>query len=286
MPLKVSEECRDVFIRGDEGQIQECLLNLCNNAVHAMNERGDLTLSLVKEKLDEKDISAQYNAKPGKHLKVSVSDTGCGMDRTTREKAFDLFFTTKEVNKGTGMGLSTVQGIVQNHGGMIKLHSTPGKGSTFELYFPLSDIPEMKNASSDNSPDKANEGEESDSIIKGKRILFVDDDPNVAKIGAEMLQQLGCKATALTNSHEALMVYKANAERFDMLLTDQTMPEMSGLEFIEAIREINPHLPVALCTGFSSKIEGKSTAELGVDHFLYKPFEIDTLKHCLRECLE
>ena len=273
---RINNDSHDLTIDADSSQIQECLINLCNNAMYAMEEEGDLTIALDSVELREHDIPAQYESRPGHYAKLSVQDDGSGMSAETVDKIFDLFFTTKPVDEGTGVGLSTVQGIVTQHGGLVKVRSRLGEGTTFELYFPVTEQVQTIEAPPVN-----------ENLPKGaERILFIDDDEMLVKLGEVMLQEMGYQVTTMTNSTEALKLFSANSDQFDLVITDQTMPGLTGEHLIQEIKKISPDIPAIICTGYSSKIDGKTIQELDVSAFLMKPLDMPILLQVVRRVLD
>jgi PAS domain S-box-containing protein len=273
---QINADNQDLTIHADSSQLQECLINLCNNAMQAMEETGTLTISLQPEELQKQDIPMQYNAQPGKFAKISVADTGCGMAPETIEKIFDLFYTTKAVDQGTGVGLSTVQGIVKDHGGLIKVLSTPELGTTFELYFPILE-----------SIAQADNNLINDIFPRGtERILFVDDDEMLAELGGKLLTGIGYQVSIITDSTEALKLFTTNAEHFDLVITDQTMPKLTGKDLIVELKKIRPDIPTIICTGYSSKIDEEEAQELGIEAFMLKPLDLTQLAQTVRKVLD
>ncbi|MCD6580516.1 MAG: ABC transporter substrate-binding protein [Desulfuromusa sp.] len=271
----VSMSSRDVAIHGDSSQIQEILINLYNNAVYAMDEEGDLTISIDMVDLEQKDIPAQYQCLPGCYAKLSVQDSGCGMSTEIIGKIFDLFFTTKEVDEGTGVGLSTVQGIVDQHDGLIKVVSSLGEGTTFELFFPIIERRQKERIPVVQELPKGTE-----------KILFLDDDEMIANVWSEMLREYGYRVSIMTDSSEALKLFTANPDYFDLVITDQTIPGLSGKELIQKLLKIRPDLATVLCTGYSSKINESEAKELGIDAFCMKPLDLSELLQTVRQVLE
>lgn len=271
----VSPDCDSSFIHADASQIQEILVNLCNNAVQAMDEKGNLKISMEPVELSQSDISAQYDGEPGRYAKLSVQDYGCGIQVEILDKIFDPFFTTKEEHEGAGMGLATVQGIVAQHEGMIKVNSIPDQGTVFNLYFPLVDetVSEAKPTNTDMP-----EGTE--------KILFVDDDEMLAKIGERLLSEMGYMVTTMTESPEALKLFAANPDHFDLMITDQTMQDLTGQELIQKIKKIRPDLRTILCTGFSSQINEDQAKQQGIDAFCMKPLDFPELLQTVRRVLD
>ncbi|MCW8859453.1 MAG: ATP-binding protein [Deltaproteobacteria bacterium] len=265
-----------IIINVDNTQLQQVLLNLCNNAVHAMNSKGLLKISLGKLTLSAEQLPVSLNMVPGCYAKLSVSDSGVGMDNETLKKIFDPFFTTKEVGTGSGLGLSLVHGIVRAHGGFITVDSKPGQGSTFDLFFPVSQ--EKKDRSNEKQIATLRAGEE--------RVLFVDDEETLANIGSEMLEHLGYKVTSVTSSVKALQLFRAEPQAFDLVFTDQTMPEMSGMELAAELVKIRPDIPIILCSGYSAIVSEENLKEKGIRKFIKKPLSMELLAFAAREALD
>jgi PAS domain S-box-containing protein len=251
----------DSLVMADPTQIHQVLMNLCTNAGHAMGENGGVLEVKIADVQLEADFMAQHKElKPGPYLELSVSDTGYGIPAHLLDRIFDPFFTTKEKSEGTGMGLSVVHGIVGSYGGKIIVSSEPGKGSTFKIYLPK--------VERDEAPQPIAE----ESIAGGtERILFVDDEPALVKIGKQMLESLGYKVTGRTSSVEALELFKAKADSFDLVITDMTMPNMTGDELARELIHVKPEIPVILCTGYSARINQQQAAAMGIRAFVSKP---------------
>jgi len=265
------------LIDADPSQIQEVLINLCNNAVQAMDETGDLTISLEPVVLKQQDILEQYDCFPGPYSKLSVQDTGCGIPPDILDKIFDPFYSTKEEYEGAGMGLATVQGIVAQHGGMIKVDSVPHQGTTFEIYMPL-----LIDTSLEEEP-----FEERRAFQRGtEHILFVDDDERLATLGEQLLSALGYQISMMTDSAEALKMFTANADRVDLVITDQTMPNLTGKDLIAEVKKIRVDIPSILCTGYSSKVDEDEAAKLGISAFMMKPLDLLQLSETVRQVLD
>jgi PAS domain S-box-containing protein len=271
-----STEGKTIQINADASQLHEIIINLCNNAVQAMDEKGDLKILVEPVTLKQAEMTAQYDCSPGRYAKISVQDSGCGIPEAMLGKIFDPFFTTKEDYEGAGMGLATVQGIVAQHGGMIKVNSTLTQGTTFELYFPQ--IEESCETITTTQNEILPQGTE--------QILYVDDDEMLAKLTERMLSEAGYRVSMMTQSREALKLFVNNAERFDLVITDQTMPELTGKELIQEIKKIRPDIPTILCTGYSSKIDQDSAKELGIGAFMMKPVEFSQLLQTMRRLLD
>jgi len=257
-------------------QIHQILINLCKNAAHAMRETGGLLkISLKRVEIDQELSASHADLKPGHYLRLSVSDTGEGMDRERMERIFEPFFTTKERSEGTGMGLAVVHGIVKNHGGTITVYSEEGKGSTFNVFFPL-----VKS-------EPARESISSADIPKGKEwILLVDDDEPVLQSEKNMLEMLGYKVSDVSNSDEALKFFRSHPDDIDLIITDQTMPNMNGSELSQKIMEIRRDTPIILCAGLNEGIEENIVKEEGIREFILKPFTTKEMAGAIRRVLD
>ncbi|MBN2792119.1 MAG: PAS domain S-box protein [Desulfuromonadales bacterium] len=272
-----SPEVMTCSISADPSQIQEVLINLCNNAVHAMEEKGELKISLEVVELNKHEIPEQYDCPPGSYVKLSVKDAGCGIPENLQDKIFDPFFTTKSLHEGTGMGLATVQGIVAQHDGIIKVHSILNQGTTFELYFPVAL----------NLKVTTSRAEDSNALPKGtETILFVDDDEMLANLGTQILTEMGYRVITTTDGREALRLFTADSDKIDLLITDQTMPELTGQELIKELKSLRPDIPIILCTGFSNRINAQQAKTQGVDAFLMKPLSIPEFLTTVRRLLD
>ena len=263
-------------ILGDSTQIHQVLMNLCTNAHHAIGEKGgvlEVTLSPVD--LDAEATASCPDLQLGPYVKLTVSDTGQGMDHATVERIFDPYFTTKEKGVGTGLGLAVVHGIVKSHSGSIRVSSKPGKGSTFNILFPRLEV----GAEEEAKPLKA--------LPSGhERILFVDDEEDLVEIGQQMLGRLGYEFVAGTSSIEALKAFRTQPDKFDMVITDQTMPNMTGAELAQELMRIRPDIPIILCTGYSEVISEDKAKAIGIREFLMKPLDIHDLAKAIRKVLD
>lgn len=259
----------------DSTQFQQLLMNLFVNAVDAMDEKGTITVTsqfIDRQQLDKGHVKALIL---GDYFQLKVMDTGAGMDKAMQGRIFDPFFTTKKASEGTGMGLSTVKGIVENHGGEIFVESEPGKGTTFYVYFPLA-----------KDVDNVAETIQQHHVMHGnERILFVDDEEMIAEMGTVMLNRLGYEVTAVSSSTEALELFQSNPAAFDLVITDQAMPDLSGYELSTELLKIRPELPIILCTGFSKKVNRKKALELGIREFVYKPLDRQKFSSAIRKVL-
>jgi signal transduction histidine kinase len=264
------------LVMADPTQIHQILMNLCTNADHAMREKGGtLEVNLENVELDTGFTADQPDMKPGAYLNLTVSDTGCGMPPQVRERIFDPFFTTKEVGEGTGMGLSVVHGIVGSYGGTITADSEPGQGSTFKVYLPIIERREKPQATKE------------DSIPTGsERILFVDDEPALANVGKLILESLGYNVETRTSSIEALELFKNQPDRFDLVITDMTMPNMTGEDLAQELMCTKPNIPIILCTGFSAKIDEQKASAMGIRAFVLKPIVRRGIATTVRKVLD
>ncbi len=261
----------------DRGQIEQVLLNLYVNAWQAMPGGGNLYVETENVALDENYIKP-FAIEPGRYVKISVTDTGVGMDKATQEKIFDPFFTTKEMGRGTGLGLASAYGIIKNHGGFINVYSEEGHGATFNVYLPATGADSMAQIA---------ESREEDEIIRGKEtILFVDDENMIIEIAEELLDALGYKVLIARSGKEAIEIYQDNKQRIDLILLDMIMPDMSGSETYDRLQYIDPRVKVLLSSGYSINGQATEILDRGCNGFIQKPFKIKELSQKLREILE
>lgn len=265
-------------ILADATQIHQIIMNLCTNAYHAMRESGGiLNVSLTERTILKEDFTySEVTLSPGTYLRLEVSDTGYGMDRATLSKIFDPYFTTKEIGEGTGLGLSVVHGIVQNCGGTIKVYSEPGQGTSVCIFFPKIDN------------DISNKAEQPDTVLQTgiERILLVDDDQMIVDLMRTSLTDLGYQISAFSNSQQALHAFSAAPESFDLIITDMTMPKMTGMDLAKKILSIRQQTPIILCTGYSELITREKADAIGIKAFLSKPILREELSRTIREVLE
>jgi len=261
-------------IMADPTQINQVLINLCTNADHAMPDGGMLEVSLKNVELG-KDTTAQHpNLNPGRYVNLTVRDTGHGMPPEEIDRIFDPYFTTKEVGKGSGMGLAVVHGIVMNHDGAIFVDSDLGKGTTFNIFFPVTEREPISEIPID------------EDLPTGKeRILFVDDEESMVYVGRNRLERLGYQVETKTSPVEALELFRANPDQFDLVITDMTMPQMTGDHLVEEILKIRPDLPTIICTGFSEKIDEEKAKEIGIRQYIEKPLNRSDLAKLVRKAL-
>ena len=258
----------------DRGQIEQVLLNLYINAWQAMPGGGNLNLETENVTLDENYVKP-FSIEPGRYVKTSVTDTGVGMDKATREKIFEPFFTTKEMGRGTGLGLASVYGIIKNHGGFINVYSEKGHGTTFNIYLPASEkeiIDEKKPAG--------------DTLRGTETVLFVDDEDMIIEIAEELFEQLGYKVLIARSGKEAIETYEKNKERIDIVLLDMIMPDMSGSDTYDRMKKIDPKVKVLLFSGYSINGQATEIMDRGCNGFIQKPFKMKELSQKLREILD
>ncbi|MFZ0931851.1 MAG: PAS domain S-box protein [Syntrophobacteraceae bacterium] len=274
--VEIRQNIRMGVALADPTQIHQVLMNLCTNAAHAMDDNGILEVRLSHVDLSESDLADQsiVDLKPGPYLRLTVSDTGCGMDASTMEHIFDPYFTTKEVGKGSGLGLAVVSGIVKRHEGAISVRSETDKGTTFTIYIPSVDVQSETAMQVDHVLQRGSE-----------RILLVDDESTVMEMGTRLLEHLGYNVTSQTDSVKALEVFRSSPDEFDLVITDYTMPKLTGLDFAMEVLRIRPDMPVLLCTGFSEKITPESVKELGVE-LLLKPYGMRQISEMVRKILD
>jgi CheY-like chemotaxis protein len=259
----------------DPTNIHQVLMNLCTNASFAMQaDGGVLEVSLNDVDLDA-DFAGQHpDVKPGKFIRLMVKDTGCGMTPEATERIFDPFFTTKKVGQGTGMGLSVVHGIIKSHGGTILVESSPGKGSAFSVFLPAIET------------EVADQANQAQLVITGnERILFVDDEDFQADIGKRMLGRLGYRVTAKTSSVEALDLFRQTPDEFDLVITDMTMPDMTGDVLARKLISIRPDIPIIACTGYSERINPDIVKEIGIKEMAMKPVVMKDIAQMIQRVL-
>jgi PAS domain S-box-containing protein len=266
---------KDIWAAGvDRGQIEQVLLNLYVNAWQAMPGGGELYLQTENVTLDE-SYTNPYEVKPGRYVKISVVDTGVGMDEATKERIFEPFFTTKEMGRGMGLGLASAYGIIKNHEGILNVNSVRGEGTTFNIY-----LPACENKIIDEK--KPLEG-----IIRGtEAVLLVDDEDIIVDIGKKNLEKLGYKVITARNGKEAVELYKKSKGNIDIVVLDMIMPEMGGGETYDRLKEINPDVKVILSSGYSIEGQASEILKRGCDGFIQKPFRMKQLSSKINEVLE
>ncbi len=261
-------------VEADRGQLEQVILNLYMNAVQAMPQEGTLTVQTANAAIDKEQFKP-YRVKAGGYIKITITDTGVGMDEETQRRIFDPFFTTREKGRGTGLGLASVYGIVKNHEGFIEVTSRQGRGTRFEVYFPA----KKKMAAPQNKlADKLSRGIET--------VLLVDDEKMIIDVGTKMLAKLGYEVLTARNGAEAIETYGTCQDKIDLVLLDMVMPKIGGGEAFDRLREINPAVKVILCSGYS--VDGQATDILnrGCNAFIQKPFNLKTLSQHIRTVLD
>ena len=262
-------------VRVDSTQMHQVLMNLCANAEYAMRQTGGiLDVRLDAVEIEAEGATTPTDLLPGPYVRLTVRDTGEGIEPHVKERIFEPFFSTKPTGEGTGMGLAIVHGMVTEHEGAITVESVPGHGTTFTLYLPrcLEVVPPGTV-----SPESSPRGNE--------RILFVDDEESLVVMMEPMLAHLGYEVLATTSSHKALQMFQAAPQSFDLVMTDLTMPNMTGESLARKLRCLHPDIPIILCTGYSSRIDADQVATLGIDALLLKPWKIQELAHTIQRVL-
>ncbi len=268
-------KAKDAVILANSAEVQQILMNLCTNAAHAMHEGGG-TLSVALAYVDSVPaLSLTQQLAPDAYVQLTVKDTGTGIDGEVMKRIFEPFFTTKGFGQGTGMGLAVVYGIVKSLNGDITVESTPGIGSTFRVFLPRVGANTLSTGPDVAEPPRGTE-----------RILFVDDEETLAELGRTMLGKLGYKVTAVTDSVEALKSFSKNPSRFDLVFTDHTMPEITGLELAEELLKIRPDIPIILCTGHSDSVSAQTAKLTGIKGFLMKPLVRNEAARAIRAVLD
>jgi len=249
--LNLGKELGQVF--ADPTQIQQIIMNLCTNAGHAMHGRahGLMEIWLDNEDIEHHAVTGFGDLPPGRYLRLIVKDNGHGMDESTMERIFDPFFSTKGPSEGTGLGLSVIHGIVSKRGGAISVESKPGEGTQFTVYLPRVETPKQNGPDSPPMP----------ALCGNERILLVDDEENVIFGTERMLKKLGYRVVSRTDPHQALELFKSEPEKYDLVITDQSMPQMSGIELARELNQLRPDIPIILCTGYDPVVSGAETSD-------------------------
>jgi CheY-like chemotaxis protein len=257
----------------DQSQIDQVLLNVFVNAWQAMPGGGDLYIQTENEMLDE-NVAGVYGVRPGKYVVISITDTGIGMDEKIIKRVFDPFFTTKDTERSTGLGLASAYGIIQNHDGFIVAQSARGKGATFHIYLPATEKPVI-----------VKHQEDQKILVGTETILLVDDEEMIIDVGTQILQKLGYEVLTARHGKDAIEVYQQNRQKVAMVILDLIMPEMSGGETYDRLKEMDPNVKVLLASGYS--LDGQATEILnrGCDGFIQKPFQLKDLSEKLRQII-
>ena len=262
-------------VSADPTQIQQVIMNIATNASQAMGQEGVMTMGLREVCFDPEDPLPDPGLRPGEYLVLSISDTGTGMDEAVRRRIFEPFFTTKEVGKGTGLGLSVVYGIVKAHEGAVIVESAKGEGSTFRVFLPKG-----------NSQGPEAPAEEA-LVPRGKgRVLFIDDEESIASMARIALSKLGYDVRAETDPRAALRIFLKDPDRFNLVVTDQTMPHMSGLTLAGRLLAARPDIPIILSTGYSAVVDQKTAKDAGITAFVMKPLTREQLARAVKDALD
>ncbi|MCF7885649.1 MAG: PAS domain S-box protein [Candidatus Marinimicrobia bacterium] len=264
-------------IEGDDGNIEQVIMNLVINARDAMPDGGDIFIKTGNITISEDETKSTYHSKQGKHVVLTVKDTGTGMDPDTINHIFEPFFTTKQKDKGTGLGLSVIYGIVNNHGGWINVDSQPGEGTTFKIYLPFSSKLDQKNESKRSSI-KHFKGQ-------GEKILFVEDEPGILEYGKQLLEQNGYKVDGAKNATEAYQKFHKKQGEYDLVICDVVLPDISGIELVEDLQKKQQDLAVIMSSGYTEeKSKQTKITDKGLP-FIQKPYQAQDLLNIMRETL-
>jgi CheY-like chemotaxis protein/anti-sigma regulatory factor (Ser/Thr protein kinase) len=259
-------------------QIHQVMINLCTNAAYATRDGGTIEVRLKDREFDCDGILTDAQELSGKYLQLAIRDTGCGMAPDIIERIFDPYFTTKEVGKGSGMGLAVVHGIVESLGGIVRVESKLGKGTTFNIFLPAVEKQPQTMAATDEGPNLLPKGSE--------RVLVVDDEVLIISGLKERLERLGYVVEGFAAPLEALEAFKRQPDKFDMLITDMAMPILTGEMLIAKVKQVRADLPVILCTGFSERIDEKKPEDLGASKIMLKPIDRRELALSVRQVLD
>jgi PAS domain S-box-containing protein len=274
--INICKEYQDFVwtVAVDQGQIGQVLMNLFVNAWQAMPDGGVLSIATANITLDANYVKP-FQVEPGRYVKLSVTDTGLGMDEKIQKRIFEPFFTTKEMGRGTGLGLATVYGIIKNHGGFIEVNSKKGDGTTFNVYLPATEIEVVEEKRAD------------EALVRGsENVLLVDDEDLIIDVGEQILKRMGYTVLVARSGSEAIEIYSKKKDDIEMIVLDMIMPDMSGGEAYDRLREINPDIKVLLSSGYSLRGQAKDILARGCKGFIQKPFNMRELSHKLREVLE
>jgi len=266
------------LIFADPTSIHQIVVNLCTNGAYAIgNDIGKLEVTLKRIHLEPDQLANQTQLQAGPYILLTVKDSGSGMDKSTVARIFEPYFTTKEHGEGTGLGLAVIHGIVDEYNGFIEVESTPGQGSTFLVYLPAAE----ENDTTSQEPE-----EQAPSPTGTENILFIDDEPAIIRVGQDILSRSGYNVTGETSSQKAWKLFQTNPEAFDLVITDQTMPELTGSELARAMLKLRPDLPIILCTGYTSAISQDEAYGIGIKEFMTKPLSIEKLIEIVRDVLD
>ncbi len=276
--LRVTQDSQDHAVIADPSQLHQVLMNLCANARWALRDKpsGLLEIALASVRLGTASQVGDSTLPPGDYVRLSVIDDGCGMDEATMARVFEPYFTSKPVGQGSGLGLSVVHGIVASHGGAIQLASSPGAGARFDVLLPRAD-------------EEARRSEPAPGEVPARgaeHVLFVDDEPAVAEVGTRMLQAAGYRVTATTSAREALGLFRSHPDDFDLIISDQSLPYMTGAALVVEFLRVRKDIRIILCTGFSETIDEDQARRIGARRLLMKPFDMKSLIQAVRQVLD
>ncbi|HSO20510.1 MAG TPA: ATP-binding protein, partial [Desulfosarcina sp.] len=274
---KIQADCGRVM--ADPVQLHQIAMNLITNAYHAVEDAREkkITVQLRETPVVQDDAGLSASTlDSGRYAVLSVADTGCGIDPAIVDKIFEPYFTTKSQGKGTGLGLAVVYGIVKEYGGDIRVSSEPGKETTFSVFIPLME-----------REDETIVPEDAEKVSGGtERVLLVDDEEAIVNLQRKMLERLGYQVTSRTSSLEALEAFKSNPDGFDLVITDMTMPNLTGDQFARKVKSIKADIPVIICTGFSERINKQTAETIGINGFLMKPVVKSMMAKMVRRILD
>ncbi len=270
-------ECGE--IQADPTQLHQIVMNLCTNAFHAIkDQKGTLKIKLQRVEIDSDKDTGKPTTSTGTFIVLSVSDSGCGMDQATKKRIFEPYFTTKKIGQGTGLGLAITHGIVESYNGFIEVESELGQGTTFHIYLPALE--------KSNVAPQQKEGRSNNLAPGSEHILIVDDEEAILNLHEALLTRLGYKITATNSSREALVLITAKPNQFDLIITDQSMPNISGAEMAHEALKIKPTMPIILCTGYSSVLSENDALAIGIKKYVQKPVSIKDLAKIVRQILD
>lgn len=275
--IQLNTSIENDIVMADLTQMNQSLMNLCTNAYYAMKDKGGiLEVNILNIDIEDDDIDLYKNLTPGKYILITISDTGHGIKPEFMEKIFDPFFTTKTENDSTGMGLSVVHGIIKNHGGAITVQSNDGKGTVFNIFLPCIIEKEFQEPITQKQLISTNH----------EKILFVDDDKAIVDAAKRILERLGYEVTTALNGTEALKFFKSAPHPFDVIITDMTMPDFTGVDLAKKILKIASDTSIILCTGFSTAINPQKAINLGFKDFLLKPVTKNKIAETIRKVID